>query len=81
MPPSATGQIGLGDLVQIGLDKSAGKLTFFKKSGGALIHDMVTPQSGVEPLASRSGSVGLPIPQAAKEKAAKKGQGRAEKTD
>jgi ATP-dependent Clp protease ATP-binding subunit ClpA len=77
----ATGQIGLGDLVQIGLDKSAGKLTFFKKSGGALIHDMVTPQTGVEPMASRSGSVGLPIPQAAKEKAAKKGQGRAEKND
>jgi len=73
----ATGQIGLGDLVQIGLNKSAGKLTFFKKSGGALIQDMVAPPSAVENLASRSGSVGLPIPQPAKEKAAKKGQGRA----
>ncbi|HXI61190.1 MAG TPA: AAA family ATPase, partial [Pyrinomonadaceae bacterium] len=75
----ATGQIGLGDLVQIGLNKSAGKLTFFKKSGGALIQDMVTPPSAVETLASRSGSVGLPIPQPAKEKAAKKGQGRGDR--
>src|SRR5919197_133117 len=39
----ATGQIGLGDLVQVGLDRNAGKLTFSKKSGGALIQDMVTP--------------------------------------
>src|SRR5256714_320334 len=77
----ATGQIGLGDLVQIGLNKSAGKLTFFKKSGGALIQDMVIPPTAVENLASRSGSVGLPIPQPAKEKAAKKGQGRGEKSE
>ena len=75
----ATGQIGLGDLVQIGFNKSGGKLTFFKKSGGALIQDMVTPPSTVENLATRSGSVGLPIPQAAKEKAAKKGQGRGDR--
>src|SRR3989440_4499435 len=75
----ATGQIGLGDLVQIGLNKSAGKLTFFKKSGGALIQDMVVPANAVENLASRSGSVGLPIPQPAKEKAAKKGQGRGDR--
>src|SRR5204862_7741488 len=75
----ATGQIGLGDLVQIGLDKSAGKLTFFKKSGGALIQDMVSERRTTAPLASRSGSVGVPIPQVAKEsKAAKKGQGRGE---
>src|SRR5213595_3205793 len=53
----ATGQIGLGDLVQVGLNKSERKLTFFKKSGGALIQDMVVPQSSVESLASRSGSV------------------------
>src|SRR5712672_1091670 len=49
----ATGQIGLGDLVQIGLNKSERKLTFFKKSGGALIQDMVIPQNAVENLASR----------------------------
>jgi hypothetical protein len=71
----------LGDLVQVGLNRSAGKLTFAKKSGGALIQDMVMPPAAVENLESRSGSVGLPIPQAAKEKAAKKGQGRGEKTE
>src|SRR5437763_8999370 len=73
----ATGQIGLGGLVQVGLRKSDGKLTFFKKSGGALIQDMVAKDRDTQPLASRSGSVGVPIPQPAKEsKAAKKGQGR-----
>jgi ATP-dependent Clp protease ATP-binding subunit ClpA len=78
----ATGQIGLGDLVQVGLSKSDGKLTFFKKSGGALIQDMVAKDRDTQPLASRSGSVGVPIPQPAKEsKAAKKGQGRGEKTE
>lgn len=77
----ATGQIGLGDLVQVGLNKHEGKLTFFKKSGGALIQDMIVPPSEAEPLASRSGSVGVPIPQAKESKAAKKGQGRGEKTE
>ena len=77
----ATGQIGLGDLVQVGLNKKDRKLTFFKKSGGALIQDMISPRADVEPLASRSGSVGLPIPQAKESKAAKKGQGRGEKTE
>src|SRR5436309_13149522 len=72
----ATGQIGLGDLVQVGLNKKDRKLTFFKKSGGALIQDMVAKDRDTQPLASRSGSAGVPIPQPAKEKAAKKGQGR-----
>src|SRR4029079_15325732 len=70
----ATGQIGLGDLVQVGLNKSENKLTFFKRSGGALIQDMIVPRTEPEPLASRSGSVGVPIPQAKESKAAKKGQ-------
>ena len=77
----ATGQIGLGDLVQVGLNKSENKLTFFKRSGGALIQDMIVPRNETEPLASRSGSVGVPIPQAKESKAAKKGQGRGEKTE
>jgi ATP-dependent Clp protease ATP-binding subunit ClpA len=77
----ATGQIGLGDLVQVGLSNSDGKLTFFKKSGGALISDMVGKDRDTQPLASRSGSAGVPIPQPAKEKAAKKGQGRGDKTE
>src|SRR4051794_28392940 len=62
----ATGQIALGDLVQVGLDKHVNKLTFCKKSGGALIQDMATPPATAENLSSRSGTVGLPIPQTAK---------------
>jgi ATP-dependent Clp protease ATP-binding subunit ClpB len=77
----ATGQIGLGDLVQVDFNKSVGKLTFSKRSGGALIQDMISPRTEAEPLASRSGSVGVPIPQAKESKAAKKGQGRGEKTE
>jgi ATP-dependent Clp protease ATP-binding subunit ClpB len=77
----ATGQIGLGDLVQVDLSNVAGKLTFSKKSGGALIHDIVANTNEEEPVATRSGSVGVPIPQAKESKAAKKGQGRGEKTE
>ena len=75
----ATGQIGLGDLVQVGL--KANKLTFSKKHGGALIQEIVPAPPDEEPLASRSGSVGVPIPPAKESKAARKGQGRGEKTD
>src|SRR5213595_1989793 len=53
----ATGQIGLGDLVNVDLDEYTHKLIFSKRSGGALIHDLVVPQTGIENLASRSGSV------------------------
>src|SRR6202163_4685229 len=77
----ATGQIGLGDLVQVDLGTVAGKLTFSKKSGGALIHEVPATVPDEEPLAARSGSVGVPIPQAKESKAARKGQGRGEKTE
>jgi ATP-dependent Clp protease ATP-binding subunit ClpA len=77
----ATGQIGLGDLVQVDLGTVAGKLTFSKKSGGALIHEVPATLPDEEPLAARSGSVGVPIPQAKESKAARKGQGRGEKTE
>src|SRR5438094_6605600 len=76
----ATGQIGLGDLVQIGLNKGSNKLTFFKKSGGALITEIADPVPSDQSLSARSGSVGLPIPQV-KEKAARKGQGRGERSE
>src|SRR5262244_2849633 len=66
----ATGQIGLGDLVQVALSDQTRKLVFSKLSGGALIQDMAPATTDQEPLSARSGSVGLPIPQAAKEKAA-----------
>jgi ATP-dependent Clp protease ATP-binding subunit ClpB len=77
----ATGQIGLGDLVQVGLGDVAGKLTFSKKSGGALIQEIVPASPDEEPLATRSGSVGVPIPQAKESKAARKGQGRGDKSE
>jgi len=77
----ATGQIGLGDLVNVALNTQTKKLVFSKVSGGALIQDMSPAATDQEPLSARSGSVGLPIPQTAKEKAAKKGQGRGEKPE
>jgi ATP-dependent Clp protease ATP-binding subunit ClpB len=75
----ATGQIGLGDLVQVDLDEYTHKLIFSKRAGGALIHDLPAPKEEPEILESLSGGVGLPIPQATK--AAKKGQSRSEKTE
>jgi hypothetical protein len=77
----ATGQIGLGDLVQVDLGNVAGKLTFSKKSGGALISEITAEIPDEEPLAARSGSVGVPIPQVRESKAARKGQGRGDKTE
>jgi ATP-dependent Clp protease ATP-binding subunit ClpA len=77
----ATGQIGLGDLVQVDLGTVAGKLTFSKKSGGALIQEPPAAVPDEEPLIARSGSVGVPIPQAKESKAARKGQGRGEKSE
>jgi len=77
----ATGQIGLGDLVNVGLSDTNGRLIFSKKSGGALIHDIPAEIPDEEPMAARSGSVGVPIPQAKESKAARKGQGRGEKSE
>ncbi len=74
----ATGQIGLGDLVFVGLNSDTKRLVFSKQSGGALIADMPETTVQDQRLAARSGSVGVPIPQV-KEKAAKKGQGRGER--
>ena len=75
----ATGQIGLGDLVHVDLDEYTHKLIFSKSSGGALIHELPEPKEEQEALESLSGGVGLPIPQATK--AAKKSQGRGEKSE
>ena len=75
----ATGQIGLGDLVFVGLNTDTKRLVFSKQSGGALIAEMPETTVQDQRLAARSGSVGVPIPQV-KEKAAKKGQGRGERT-
>jgi ATP-dependent Clp protease ATP-binding subunit ClpB len=77
----ATGQIGLGDLVHVDLNAMTKRLTFAKSSGGALIYEVETPTPEDEPVAARSGSVGLPIPQVKETKAARKGQGRGEKSE
>jgi ATP-dependent Clp protease ATP-binding subunit ClpB len=74
----ATGQIALGDLVYIDLNPQSNKLLFSKHSGGALITEL--PEPDIEPDVSviQSGAVALPLPQT---KAARKGQGRGEKTE
>ena len=75
----ATGQIGLGDLVHVDVDKQTHKLIFSKSSGGALIQDMPKPIELPEAAESLSGGVGLPIPQTTK--VARKSQSRGEKTE
>ncbi|HEX5702620.1 MAG TPA: AAA family ATPase [Pyrinomonadaceae bacterium] len=77
----ATGQIGLGDLVFVGLNSDTKRLVFSKQSGGALITDIPEAPAQEKSLAARSGSVGLPIPQVKESKAAKKGQGRGERAE
>src|SRR6266498_521936 len=67
----ATNQIGLGDLVNVDLNNSGTKLLFSKRSGGALIHDVSDQTDEYEDTASKSGGVGMPIPQTSK--AARKG--------
>jgi ATP-dependent Clp protease ATP-binding subunit ClpB len=74
----ATDQVGLGDLVSVDLNDAGTKLVFSKRSGGALIHDMPEATDEEEDIATKSGGVGMPIPQT---KAARKGQGRSEKTE
>lgn len=75
----ATDQVGLGDLVNVDLNDAGTKLVFSKRSGGALIHDIPEAEEESEDLATKSGGVGMPIPQASK--AARKGQGRGDKTE
>ena len=77
----ATGQIGLGDLVQVGLDDVSRRLVFSKKSVGALIQEIAPAVRDESHVAARSGSVGLPIPQVRESKAARKSQGRGEKSE
>jgi ATP-dependent Clp protease ATP-binding subunit ClpA len=75
----ATNQVGLGDLVNVDMNDAGTKLVFSKRSGGALIHDLPEAQEEPEDVATKSGGVGMPIPQTSK--AARKGQGRGEKTE
>jgi ATP-dependent Clp protease ATP-binding subunit ClpB len=75
----ATNQVGLGDLVNVDLNDAGNKLVFSKRSGGALIQDIPEAEDEPEDVATKSGGVGMPIPQASK--AARKGQGRGEKSE
>jgi ATP-dependent Clp protease ATP-binding subunit ClpB len=75
----ATNQVGLGDLVNVDLNDAGTKLVFSKRSGGALIQDVPEMDDEPEDVATKSGGVGMPIPQTSK--AARKGQGRGEKSE
>lgn len=72
----ATDQVGLGDLVFVGLNEGGSKLTFSKRSGGALISEPAVEEARTEETEAKSGGVALPLPQT---KVARRGQSRGEK--
>ena len=74
----ATDQVGLGDLVHVDLLDGQNKLVFSKRSGGALISDVGPAEEETEEVEAKSGGAALPIPQT---KAARKSQGRGEKSE
>ena len=74
----ATGQVGLGDLVHVDLNDAGTKLVFSKRSGGALINETAEAGEPSEEVATKSGGVGMPLPQT---KVARKGQGRGDKME
>jgi ATP-dependent Clp protease ATP-binding subunit ClpA len=74
----ATEQVGLGDLVYVDFDDSRGKLTFSKRSGGALIADAQEDEHEDDKPAAKSGGAAVQLPQA---KAARKSHSRGDKTD
>src|SRR5918998_3255247 len=53
----ATEQVGLGDLVYIDLNESNGRLTFSKRSGGALITDAAEHEEDEDKPEAKSGGV------------------------
>jgi len=76
----ATEQVGLGDLVHVDFNKDKSKLTFAKHSGGALINEPQAEAAEAEEAeaAYKSDGASVPLPQT---KAARKGQGRGEKSE
>jgi ATP-dependent Clp protease ATP-binding subunit ClpA len=75
----ATEQVGLGDLVYVDFDDSRGKLSFSKRSGGALIADSQEEEEHeLDKPAAKSGGAAVQLPQA---KAARKSQSRGDKTE
>ncbi|HWW74583.1 MAG TPA: hypothetical protein VNZ44_04255, partial [Pyrinomonadaceae bacterium] len=75
----ATEQVGLGDLVYVDFDDSRGKLSFSKRSGGALIADAQEADDESDKPAVKSGGAAAPLPQAAK--AARKSNSRGDKSE
>lgn len=74
----ATEQVGLGDLVYVDFDEGRGKLTFSKRSGGALIADTPEFEDEIDKPAAKSGGAAVQLPQA---KAARKSQSRGDKVE
>ncbi len=74
----ATEQVGLGDLVYVDFDDSRGKLTFSKRSGGALIADAQETEDEMDKPAVKSGGAAVQLPQA---RAARKSNSRGDKTE
>jgi hypothetical protein len=75
----ATEQVGLGDLVHVDMNDAGTKLTFSKRSGGALVHETAEPaEDHLDDADAKSGGAAMPVPQT---KAARKSQGRGEKAD
>jgi ATP-dependent Clp protease ATP-binding subunit ClpA len=74
----ATGQVGLGDLVCVDLNEAGTKLTFAKRSGGALIKDVSEVPYTHDDVNTKSGGMAAEIPQA---KVARKSQSRGEKSE
>jgi ATP-dependent Clp protease ATP-binding subunit ClpA len=72
----ATEQVAFGDLVIVDFNEKFDKLTFSKRSGGALISEFAEETSEPEQKLSKSDGIGLPLPQEAK--AATKGKGNSE---
>jgi hypothetical protein len=74
----ATEQVGLGDLVYVDFDEERGKLSFSKRSGGALIADAQEAEDELDKPAVKSGGAAVQLPQA---RAARKSHSRGDKTD
>ena len=69
----ATEQVSFGDLVIVDYNEDSEKLTFSKRSGGALVSEFAEAPNQPEQKLSKSDGIGLPLPQEAK--AATKGKG------
>ena len=76
----ATEQVGLGDLVHVGFDDGRGRLTFSKRSGGALIADAQEAEDEDDKPAVKTGGAAVPLPQA-KAARSRGGQSRGDKTE